>query len=86
MERRERLRAVSFPALIVIFPVYGVTDIVTFILDSPVFARVLVHLCRAHFVRRPAGYLDGNILTYFIAGQAAYLAADARHLGDMREF
>src|SRR5713101_8413934 len=79
------MRTVSFPALVMVFPVYGVTGVVALVLNSPVLARVLVHVRPAHFFPSRAGYLDGDVLAYFLSGQAVYLAADTRHLGDMRE-
>src|SRR5437868_2405761 len=85
-ERRERLRAVPSPALIVVFSVYSVTGIVAFILNPPVLARMPVQVRRAHFLPGRTGCLDGNFLAQFLAGQAAYFAADARHLGYVREF
>jgi hypothetical protein len=79
------VRAVSLPALISVFPVYGVTGVVAFILNPPVLARVLVHVRLVHFSAGRARDQDGDVLAYLFAGQAVHFAEDAGYLRDVRE-
>ena len=77
----EGWRAVSGIGLTVVFPVYGVTDVVAFVLYSPVAAGIPVHVGGGHLSCFPAGEDEGVFLADAAAGDLEYLTADHGGLG-----
>src|SRR5450755_1622495 len=73
------------PCLAVVFPVYGVADVMAFVLDSPVAASVLVYVSGGHLSRFPAGEDQGVYLADAVAGDLGYVTADHGGLAGVRE-
>ena len=68
-----------------VFPVYGVADIVVFVLYSPVAADVPAHVGCRHFSGLPAGEDESVFLADPVSGDFEDVAADAGGLAGMRE-
>ena len=68
-----------------LLPVYGIADVVAFILNSPVAADVPVHVRGIHLSCFPAGKDEGVFLADTVAGNLEDLTADECGLGGMRE-
>src|SRR6266699_1438785 len=85
MEGSESLRSFADPGLIMIFPVYGVADVVAFVLDSPVIADVPVDVGGGHLLLAPASKDEGVFFADAVAGYFEGLAAYAGNLLDVRE-
>ena len=79
------MRAAFLPGLAVVFPVYGVTDVMAFVLYSPVTAGVPVHVGGGHYFCFPAGEDEGVFLADPVPGYLEYLTADEGGLAGVRE-